>query len=206
MNQTTDKKSLTAGDDIAYFYANAKDPYMINFHCRQGEINTLELIASQFINDDAIALDIGANIGVTSVSMARLFKSGTVYSFEPSKSNYEFCCQNLKLNGITNCFPYQIAIGNEEGEVDFLHTDFGAGSHVVTNATLSKKYGTYKVRINSIDNILKELDSREIKIDQVDFIKIDVEGFELSVINGMEETIEKYNPYMTPLQKDTTKW
>ena len=92
MSLNIEKKALNVGGDIAHFAANADDPYMVNFHGRQKEVDALELIISQYMNDDAIALDIGANIGVTSVSMARLFKYGTVHSFEPSESNYEYLC------------------------------------------------------------------------------------------------------------------
>lgn len=192
MSQIVETKTLNAGGKSAQFTANADDPYMINFHGRQAEINALELVACRFMNDDAIALDIGANIGVTSIAMARLFKSGKILSFEPSKSNYNFLCQNLKENEIKNVIPDQIAIGDKEGEIEFLHTAYGAGSHVVTDAHLVKNMETYTVKKNSIDGILKEK-----KLERVDFVKIDVEGLELVVLKGMEETIEKFNPYIS---------
>lgn len=126
------------------------------------------------------AIDVGAHVGLWSRQMAKAFES--VSAFEPIPELTECFLENMKE--FSNVRLYPVALGAAVGRVDIaLPADNSGNGHVVPG--------------NSFE--LRMLD--EMKFDMVDFIKIDVEGGELDVVRGAEETIRKHRPVMVVEQK-----
>ncbi|MFC3053749.1 FkbM family methyltransferase [Kordiimonas pumila] len=127
-----------------------------------------------------IALDIGANFGLTATTMAPYFQK--IHAFEPNLKIYE----NLKRNYTLpkNIDLHQVALGPETGERVFYDMDGANGS------ILKPKIDTpsYKVSMDTVDNfcISRDLQPR--------FIKIDAEGLDGDIIVSSEKIIEKYRP------------
>jgi FkbM family methyltransferase len=146
------------------------------------------------VADDAVCIDAGANIGLYSLALSSLAPKGTVYAFEPSPSAYSHLADNLRVNRAANVEASQLALSDREGTVTFHDFSFfSAGSFSSDEGSLltSDSYGS-----TSFDAPTTTLDTfvAERGIERVDFVKIDVEGAELSVLEGATETLAKHRP------------
>lgn len=140
------------------------------------------------ININDIIIDVGANIGYFSILYSKLVgENGKVYAFEPAINTFNKLIKNIKLNSITNIITNQIGIGNKN-ETLFIFYD---KNNIGSSSYVSKEKNSIKEK-----TIIKKFDSEYKFIKKINFIKIDVEGFELEVLNGMKETIKKFKPNM----------
>lgn len=132
------------------------------------------------IRPGKVFVDVGANIGYFSILAAKL--GATVYAFEPSPKNYEALSNNVRTNKV-NIFTLQSAVSNHDGYATFHVREGGS-----TTDSLLKLYSDAmptKVRVSTLDTTLPS---------HVDYIKIDTEGADLSVLQGAEDTL-KNNPH-----------
>lgn len=132
-----------------------------------------------------IAVDIGAHVGITAFRLSQSFEH--VHAFEINTNLLPCLHHNLNMKGVHNCTTHPVGIGDVEKNVDIKTTNKSFGTHVDPD----KKTGKYKI---------KTLDSFEIQ--NVDFIKIDAEGYEPLVIKGALKTIEKFKPIILYERKD----
>jgi FkbM family methyltransferase len=142
-----------------------------------------------------IALDIGANVGWHTLLMARLVgENGRVMAAEANPSVRNRLQDNLNFNrfGQVEVLPY--AIADSEGTVDFYGPEVddaeSANGYVITDGAEAKN-GIIRVETRRIDSIVSA-----VKIDRLDLVKIDVEGFEWPVLRGGEQTIAKLRPHI----------
>ncbi len=152
-----------------------------------------------------VVLDIGAHVGYYSRLCAHLIGSdGRVVAFEPHPRTYSVLCQNV--GSFSNVTPLQIALSEEEGTAelyDYLMMSASGSLHYDQNLRdLQQSQLTatdiapringdfqmqqYSVRTARVDDILDELG-----IDQVDLVKMDIEGAEMSALRGMQQTIQR---------------
>lgn len=147
--------------------------------------NELIKYAETFLNDNSIILDIGANIGTWSIPLA--IKNRKVYSFEPYDSSFYSLCGNIFLNNKEHIiYPYHSAITdnvNKKTSMYLSETINIGGCKLIEKNDNNNQLNRYK---------LITLDS--LKLEKVNFIKIDVEGQELNVIKGGTKTILKNKP------------
>ena len=82
-------------------------------------------IAKRLLNDNNLdIIDIGANMGIHSLNLAKIYSSSKIYSIEPTNYSFNKFLENLKINkSLTNIFPHQLFISNSHAymKVDF-HT------------------------------------------------------------------------------------
>lgn len=134
-----------------------------------------------------VALDIGANIGVHTLRMARAVgEKGTVISCEPLPYLQNKLRRNVQLNrmeDIVHILP--VAVSDQPGETRMSGSaesfNQGTGRMDASGETL--------VNVTTGDAILNELN-----ITRLDLIKIDIEGYEMKAIRGMENSIRKFRP------------
>jgi FkbM family methyltransferase len=133
--------------------------------------------------------DIGANIGYTSLVASHAFPETKIYAFEPGKDTYECLCNNTDCKG-SQITPVNIAVSDRAGKASFIENSaYGSLCHpdrepeesiIVDQTTLSR--------------FAKDND-----ISRFDIAKIDVEGFELDVINGLAGACDliyfEFNPW-----------
>ena len=155
----------------------------------------------EHFGDGVVALDCGANIGIHSVEWAReMYGWGTVIAFEAQEPIYYALCGNLALNNCLNASARHVALGAEAGTIDVPKLDYhNPGS-----------FGSLELRMREGNEYLGQTVNYEpeactrvplITLDsfgfeRVDFVKIDVEGMELEVIDGAMQLIEKHKPVL----------
>jgi len=140
----------------------------------------------------ATVLDIGAHIGLFAVRAAQLAGStGKVYAFEPTPQTFELLKRTISINNQQqHIVPRSEAVAEEEGLKSFFISDNEAdNSNSLIKYRDDKQLQKIDVAITSIDAFVRK---EELK--QVDFIKIDAEGYELSVLKGATQTFASFRP------------
>jgi FkbM family methyltransferase len=136
------------------------------------------------------ALDVGANVGAYSILLGQWAgPSGKVFAFEPAPEVFEGLARHVALNGLAGRVePIRSAVGAEVGTARLLIAGTGGESRLVipTPGTPGTDVGAMiDVRVTTIDAFCAERGLSP------DFIKVDVEGFELSVLQGARDTIRR---------------
>ena len=162
---------------------------------------------------DMSCIDIGANIGYYALLESKIInKNGKVIAIEPAPSSFGLLKRNVALqeintsgstsrNNNNNIEVYNLAIGDVDGKVDFVITQFSN-----LNRVLRENEHRYNAAISDIKTVSsKRLDTfvSERQIGSIDFIRMDVEGHENKIIKGMQQTLMKYKPrLMIEVHKD----
>lgn len=128
-------------------------------------------------------LDIGANVGSHAISFAR--QADIVYAFEPHPHTYWNLCANVLINSAYNVVPMQCALSSQDGPTTVWNID----PHQ-RNTAMGMEIG--KPLGRDITVPMQRLDS--LGIPNIFFIKIDVEGHELEVLRGAQETLKEQSP------------
>ena len=125
-------------------------------------------------------VDIGAKIGLYTLLFAKQVGSaGRVFAFEPEPDLFSALCDNCATNAAVNVSPFQIAAGNSNGRAKFQRSILNSGDN---------RLGETKIDLNAIEVEVARLDD-VLPIRTVQFIKLDVQGHELTAMAGMQEVI-----------------
>ena len=138
-------------------------------------------------------VDIGSNMGVHTLNLARIFKKSKVYSIEPTNFAYEKLLNNINLNkNINNIHTFRYFITNTKNKPSKVYSSWQLNSEKQKH---KKHMGilqtTKNTKIRSLDNFVKEN-----KISKKLFIKCDVDGNELKVFKSGEKYLKKFKPYI----------
>ena len=134
-------------------------------------------------------VDIGANIGAVSVPLwSKVGPSGMVISVEADPINIDKIKANLKLNSCPEDYVANVAIADKKGVMQLRVYPECNGWQTLGNPSFAKNYESYIIDIPAIDFV--EL-ADTYKITTVDFIKIDVEGAEILVLDGMRSFLSE---------------
>jgi FkbM family methyltransferase len=126
-------------------------------------------------------LDIGANLGLYSVLMARLAgPTGRVIGFEPDPELFASLQDNARLNGV-QVEAHNLALGAAPGELTLHKSIINSGDNHLGSPGNPLFRRAVMTRVVRLDNLLPQL--------AVDLIKIDVQGWELEVLRGMRATL-----------------
>ena len=178
--------------DKTIFLCGAYEKYMLQAICDLASIIDLK---------HNIALDIGANVGNHSLYLSTITKE--VHAFEP----YEMACKQLEVNisnnSINNIHVHRVGLGSENSVVPLYAPEPGNLGSASVNRNFKKETGKVcDIEIRNANEYIKTHDITDIKL-----IKIDVEGFERSVLNGMGSTLKHNRPVvffeMSPLTLKT---
>lgn len=139
-----------------------------------------------YIGESKIIFDVGANLGNHTLFWTQRVNYSFIYCFEPHPVNYERLTNNVMQNHLNHVIPVNYGVGACKGYsniLEFSKENYGA---TVLDSAI-KDSGD--IKIIDIDSFVSEQ-----KIDSIDFIKVDTEGFEESVLAGMKNTIAFFHP------------
>jgi FkbM family methyltransferase len=141
-------------------------------------------------------VDVGAHIGTYSLKAARVVGSrGHVIAVEPNPATVEQLRGNIQASGANAIAVQPVACSDSETELDLfaaMRANTGETSLSRENAQQSGSVSAvYRVRARPLDAII-----RETGVSRIDAIKIDVEGAELLVLKGANQTLDRYSPIL----------
>jgi len=148
--------------------------------------------AREYIQADSVVIDAGANFGIFSSLAASIAEKGKVYAFEPVAETYSYLAQNTADYKNIQCVNLALGESNKDGEISFNPKDLQVSS--------LKDSGYHHFQENFYNNHhdikVVTLDSfvRENKIEKLDFLKIDTEGYEKEILIGAKKSIKKFKP------------
>ena len=166
-----------------YFYGTHDERYIITKLLR-------------IIEPGDICWDIGANIGFyTCLLASQVRDTGAVVAFEPAARTCGYLHENVSLNGFTNVTVVNKGIGDRAEQRHLYYSEAE-----LTEGTASLKYtdrraASERVTLDTIDNLFRELSVP-------DFVKIDVEGYQLEVLKGGEYYLKTHAPLLMVELKD----
>ena len=151
------------------------------------------IFASEHVHPGEVIFDIGGHHGETALFFAKAVgDKGKVYVFEPLPFMYERMVKNFAGNPHLNCIATCMALGKENGVAKMRFLDnTNPGTTSIDSSYFTTGRTTPPVEIASLDNYVETH-----KIEHIDFIKIDVEGYELDVLEGARTSIARWNPRM----------
>jgi FkbM family methyltransferase len=133
-------------------------------------------------------LDLGANFGTHTMLMSSICNKGRVYSFEPQSLVFQCLSLNIYLNKISNVSLFNFAVTSHSG--DLMNIEQIRGSVEQVNSGFSRLVDTsslHKATTLALDDLT---------LPKIDFIKMDIQGSELSAIRGMQKLLSRDRPIM----------
>ena len=137
----------------------------------------------QSFNDGDVFFDIGANIGIYSLFCAATHPKCNILAFEPHQANFFRLLDNIKLNGFDNITPFMYCVGDKTGHMDFTGFSDEVGS---TGGQMSESGEVGELACWSLDDFI----IHGFYSPNPNHIKIDIDGQEWKVVQGMKKTLK----------------
>jgi FkbM family methyltransferase len=139
------------------------------------------------LSPNGAVCDVGANIGTVSIPLAKAFPGLSVFAFEPQLPIFRLLMRNVALNGLMSVEPYPWALGETDGVIEF-------ATPALTTQTNFGAVGRGSQSGDKVPVVIRRLDS--FALPSLSIIKIDVEGHDLEVVRGAQETIQRDRPIL----------
>jgi len=153
--------------------------------------NIYEETETRFVLDNVkkgdIVLDVGANIGYYTLILAKLVdEQGKVFAFEPEPNNFHVLKKNVRANGYNNVKLERVVVSNKKSKTKLYVSKENVGEHrIYKSSTVSNDY--INVEMIRLDDYFVNHNL----MDKISFVKMDVEGSELGVLEGMKEILAR---------------
>ena len=166
-----------------YFYGTHDERYIITKLLR-------------IIEPGDICWDIGANIGFyTCLLASQVGDTGAVVAFEPAARTCGYLHENVSLNRFTNVTVVNKGVGDKVEQRHLYYSEAGLAEGTASLKYTDRRTTSERVTLDTIDNIFRELSAP-------DFVKIDVEGYQLEVLKGGEYYLKTHAPLLMAELKD----
>lgn len=169
--------------------ANSWDRYLyLSLHKCRLMGNAAQRVVSSIVRKDTTVVDVGANIGLYTGLLSRLVgAAGKVISVEPDPDNFAALRAAVKANRWANVECHDCALHNKQDSLLLLRDPCNSGNHALANRPrLSGAGGVKAVEGRTLDEVVGER--------RVDFVKIDVQGWELRVLQGAHKIMASGAP------------
>lgn len=145
----------------------------------------------KFLKMDDVVFDIGANVGLfTLICSEYVGNSGSVHAFEPSPQTFNWLEQNVKSNKLNNVILNQLAVSDKDGTISFHISEEGYDAfNSIVKPSKGLNYITETVNCLTLDSYVEKHNLQG----KIQIIKIDVEGFEISLLSGASKTLSAEN-------------
>tara|TARA_B110000208_G_scaffold191711_2_gene259723 strand:- start:3347 stop:4123 length:777 start_codon:yes stop_codon:yes gene_type:complete len=138
----------------------------------------------KYSDKNKICLDIGANIGTHSIILSNYFLK--VYSFEPQIDNYNILLKNIKINNCKNIISFNKGLSNKEANLKMKCFDKNKKNNIgAIGISKDIDKGCESIKTITLDSL---------NINNINFIKIDIEGHEYQAFLGGLKTLKKNKP------------
>lgn len=195
--------------ELDYLLMNSSDHISDSIR-KHGQWSSSEVTICKVLlrgRENQLVIDAGANIGGFALPVAKFLETlnGSIVCFEPQRIVFQQLCANIFFNRIDNAYTHNVAVGDELKSIDIPELDFKK----------SKNIGGFSINKKIRDNIAKETKGSKYEnfsdsygknynvsqipldnfgfFDNVGFIKVDIEGFELEFFKGATKTITSNN-------------
>jgi FkbM family methyltransferase len=188
--------NLVRSDHADYLLFSTNDAISLTMYFNGDWAKLIADISSVFCDGVAepLVVDIGANLGGYAVPMAQKLApaGGTLYAFEPQRVIFYQLCGNTFLNRLDNLHPFHLALGATDGTITLPNIDYGKSTNIggfgfddCENRQAGIKFaqGSTTVPMSRLDSIVLPKSPS--------LIKIDVEGAELEVLRGADDTLRR---------------
>ena len=145
----------------------------------------------QILTQQSNVIDVGANIGTHTVYFSSKCNQGTIVAIEPQIYIFEMLATNILVNGCYNTIPIHAGVSDKAGKANLTNINPFSEQQKVN-------YGEYKVQLdseNGLETNIIVLD-QFINMPKFNLLKIDVEGLEVSVLNGAKKLIKQHRPFL----------
>ncbi|MDB4446571.1 FkbM family methyltransferase [Akkermansiaceae bacterium] len=155
-------------------------------------------VCKNLIGPGSVCLDVGANIGIYSCLMAIWSgSSGSVHAFEPVNHIRRKLDLNVRINRLRNVRINSIVLGEKAGTIEMNQVregHFRAGTSTLTENESVESMGKesfdrVEVEMMTVDEYLDQK-----QVDRVDFVKVDIEGYEINFLKGASRLFNEYRP------------
>jgi len=147
-------------------------------------------LVKQEIKEGMTCIDIGCNIGYYALLESKLVgEKGHVIAFEPSPMNFKCFNDNVSLNNFTNVKAYNNAIGDENTKKKFLVASRSNSSRMIDVYSKSNEGSIITIPLVTLDKFVFEH-----SLQSIDFIRMDIEGYEYNAYMGMTNVINRFKP------------
>jgi len=159
-----------------------------------GEIDLL----AQILTKSDTVVEAGANIGAHTVFLAKdIVPDGKVFAFEPRRIIFQTLCGNLAVNGIENVHAFLCGLGEKAENQTEAKMDFSLKLNAGGYSLGSIPGNDENIKVEKLDDIINASD-------RIALIKADVEGYELKLLMGAANLIERDRPFLY-LENDTVE-
>ncbi len=149
--------------------------------------------ARSFVRPGAVIFDVGANFGYYSLMLASALGGNCeVHAFEPVSETYAKLVRHIELNGLGCIHPHRLALSDAPGTASMSGRMGNSGAAYL-------EPGTGDVPVSTLDAFVAEH-----RLERLDFIKIDVEGFEERVLRGGAGALSRFRPVLLIEVQPTT--
>jgi FkbM family methyltransferase len=149
-----------------------------------------EPLATDFLATSGIlkkgfnVLEAGANIGYYALLEWEIIKpSGVIYALEPATQNYEKLIDNITLNKPNNILPFKLALGDKEGKAT-LYLSKWSNWCTLNKNNIQYQIGSETTPVTTLDKFLENKQ-------KINFVRMDVEGYEYEILKGSTETLKE---------------
>jgi FkbM family methyltransferase len=168
-----------------------RDPIIARsvFVHREYDAHVLSIVESLELRGKT-CVDVGANIGLYAMALSRFVgQQGTVFALEPEQKNFDLLMRNRALNNASNVNCVQAAVGATRGTITLAVNPYNWGDHWIANGASDPEWAGKQ----SCERVTLDDQLASVLPGAVSFIKIDVQGHELSVLQGMKDVLAR-NP------------
>ena len=174
--------------------ANSEHQYLYFYGTHDERYVVTKLL--KIIKPGDVCWDIGANIGFYTCFLAsQVGDSGTVVAFEPASRTYGYLHENVSLNQFTNVTVVNKGLGDKTEQRHLYYSEAELTEGTASLMYVNSRMASERVTLDTIDNFVREMPVP-------DFIKIDVEGYQLEVLRGGENCLKTHAPFLMAELKD----
>lgn len=140
-------------------------------------------LTKKYVKEGDVIIDVGAHIGYYTLIFANLVsQNGRVFAFEPSPDNFKLLKKNVALNNYQNVTLVNTAVGNKSGHISLYLSKTSQADHKTYDDGNLRK--SLQVQSTTLDDYFSKFKG------EINFVKIDVQGAEAAVIDGMRKIIK----------------